>query len=380
MTGTGACVIGVGMTPFRKQPEVAPELLARSAARAAIADAGVPLNGIQAAFVGTVWGESGSGQRILKDIGLVGIPIVNVENMCASGSSAFLMATTWIQAGRCDVALVLGVESMSRSISGPIQLDPSDVIGAAGVTAPSVYALLARWHMDTYGTTIEQIASVTVQSRRNASHNERAIFQNPLSLEEVLDSRLVADPIRLYMACPNADGAAAAVVVSERVARQYTARPIRVLAGGLRAGRTGDRLSIPGSIATQLAAEVYEQAGVGPEDVDVAEVHDAFAPAEIVAIERLGFCRPGEGGPFIMSGRGAIEGGEVSINPSGGYLSRGHPAGATGVAQIAELTWQLRGEAGGRQVANARIGVAHSQGGNVLELETNACAIHVLAR
>lgn len=234
---------------------------------------------------------------------------------------------------------------------------------------PTYFAQIARRHMHDFGTTPEQLALVAVKNRRNACFNPRAQYRKEVTVEEVLNAPLVVDPLTLLSCCPTGDGAAAAILCSAEVAAQYTTQPVRVRAASLKSGEYQKRREITSLGGTVRASrEAYERAGIGPEDLDVAEVHDCFTPAEILHYEDLGLCTKGEGGPFIASGATQI-GGKIPVNPSGGLISKGHPLGATGIAQIAEIVWQLRGQAGERQVAGAKVGLAHCAGGFQESLE-----------
>lgn len=373
-------VAGVGMTEFGRFPGRTPASLAQEAVRAALVDAGVDPKAVQAAFCGTVFAGPGAGQRALKDLGLVGLPIVNVENACASSSSAVMEGSAWIRAGMAEVVLCVGVESLTRN-AGALGPDEDDLFGSMGVVWPAVYGLKARRHMTEYGITAEQLALVAVKNRRHAALNPRAQFRTPITVEEVLASRPICEPLTLLQCCPPSDGASAIVLMTEERARRADTggRPMVRLAGSaMRSGRFADQAEKGENVTVLTARLAYERAGVGPGDVDACEVHDAFTIGEILHYEALGFCEAGEGGRYVETGKSGLGGGGVVVNPGGGLLSRGHPLGATGGAQLAELTWQLRGEAGDRQVAGARVAVAHTMGGTVYELESNVCAVHVL--
>lgn len=369
-------VLGVGLTRFTKAPDRSIEDMGHEAILAAMADAGVERAHIGGAVCGTGRAGPGAGQRVLRDLGMTGIPIVNVENACASGSTAVREAFAWIQAGFADVVLALGVESVSGE-SGPLILG-KDIYWGSGLIMPAIYAMIAKRHMALHGTTREQFAKVAVKSHANAMLNPYAHFHKPVTVEEVLNSPTISDPITLYQCCPNTDGAGAAIIASAAAARRFTADPIKIAGSALASGRLANRAGHEVELTRRAAAAAYEMAGVGPDDVDVAECHDAFAPGELVCYEELGFCPQGDGGAYIDAGRSEIGGEGVAVNPSGGLLSRGHPFGATGLAQIAELTWHLRGRAGDRQVEGARVAVSHTMGGSTFELEANACAVHVL--
>lgn len=373
-------VLGVGMTRFTKAPERSFEDLGHEAVLAALKDAGVDRSDVDAAFCGTLEAHPGIGQRLLKGLGMTGVPIVNVENACASGSTALREAFAWIRAGLSDIALAFGVERLSTSQKGLVNVGQKDHMWESGLVLPAIYALNAKRHMELYGTTEEQFAKVSVKSHANAMHNPYAHFHKPVTVQEVLESRLIADPITIYQCCPSTDGAAAVVLASGAAAKRFATGPVRIVGSALGSGKLNTRAGVQAELTARTARAAYEMAGVEPGDVDVAELHDAFAPGEILYYEELGFCGAGEGGAYIDAGRSEIGGDGVAVNPSGGLLSRGHPFGATGIAQVAELTWQLRGQAGSRQVEDARVGVAHTMGGTVFELEANACAVHVLAR
>ncbi len=363
-------IAGVGMTPFGKFPSRRFEELGLEAVQAAITDAGIPPGLIEAGYAGHArtgrvlgW-ESGVGQAVLWEAGITGIPIVGVANFCSSGGCAFREAWIAVAGGLVDCAIAIGIEQLSvRADKGqPFISDGIEIEGKLGFTPPAFFAMVAQRHMAAYGTTLEQMADVTVKNRRNAAANPRAQYRLPTTREEVLGSPTVAEPLTVMQCCPTGDGAAAAILVSDRLASNLPARKrIRVRAVQLVSGHYDPRRDITSFEATVRAAkQAYEQAGIGPEDVDVAEVHDCFSIAEIIHYEDLGFCQRGEGGRFVS--RAGIDG-KVAVNTSGGLLSKGHPLGATGLAQVAELAWQLRGEAGQRQVKEPKVGLAHVVGG-----------------
>lgn len=386
-----AIIAGVGMTRFMKYPDKGLKQLGAEAAQAAIADAGLDLTAIEAAYVGNcaaglVTGqESIRGQVILSTIGMGKIPIINVENACASGSTALIQACAMVTAGIYDTVLALGVEKLTHpdkmrsfaAFAGAMDVDelqemieslskaaPADEGGGAGQSRSmfmDVYAMAARAHMAAYGTTKAQFAAVAAKNSFHGSLNARAQFRDALTVEQVLNDRLIVEPLTRSMCSPIGDGAAAAVVVSERRARALgIAKPVRVVTSVMHSG-WNHRDDEPDTV--QLCArEAYEEAGLGPEDLDVIELHDASAPAEIIEYEQLGLCAPGDGGPFVESGATRL-GGRLPVNTSGGLLRKGHPVGATGLAQIVELTEQLQGRAGKRQVEGARIGLAQNGGG-----------------
>ncbi|WP_433411938.1 lipid-transfer protein [Microtetraspora malaysiensis] len=377
-------VIGVGMTKFEKietREWEYPDMVGE-AVGAALADAGVGYEAVERAAVGYVFGTSTAGQRALYDVGLTGIPIVNVNNNCATGSSALMLAREWVQAGLADVALAVGFEKMTRDALNPSGAMPKvttvdrhlEVLvstygwAAAPMTA-QFFGNAAREHMDRHGTTAAQIASVAVKNHRHSVHNPYAQFQRAYTLEQVLGDKPIHEPLTRSQCSPTSDGAAAAVVVGERYVREHglEGRAVEILAQAMttdteEAFATRSHIDVVGAPMTRAAArQVFARSGLGIGDVDVIELHDCFSINEILTYEALGMCPEGEGGTLAESGA-TTYGGRWVVNPSGGLISKGHPLGATGLAQCAELTWQLRGEAGTRQVDGARIGLQHNLG------------------
>jgi benzoylsuccinyl-CoA thiolase BbsB subunit len=374
---SGVRIAGAGMTPFGRLADVSADELAQRAALAALDDAGIAPGAVDSAFFGHVFAGRVAGQRVLRRIGIEGRPVMNVENACASGATALRLALLEVATGRADVALAVGFDKLTALGRGVIPPDPHDLEGALGRTNPATYALMAKRHMAEYGTTAEQLALVAVKARAAGAHNPRAQVRAAVTVEEVLSARMIADPLTRWQCCPTGDGAAAVVVTA---ADRSHARSVRVLASALRGGTRrprGDRM-VNHPVTTLTAQDAYRQAGIGPEDVDMAEVHDAFTIAELVHTEDLGFCKPGEGGKYLQSGATAPDG-ERPVNPGGGLLARGHPLGATGLAQVVELVAQLRGEAGAQQAGRPRIALAQCEGGVVYGLDAGLCAIHILA-
>jgi benzoylsuccinyl-CoA thiolase BbsB subunit len=377
----GVSVIGVGMVPFGKYPERRLSDIGWPAVKAAIKDAGLSGKQIQAAYCGTALGGMMSGQRVLGRIGLTGIPISNVENACSSSSSAFRQGVLAVQTGEYDVVLIVGVEKLSKFGGGTLPLEEEDWEVSQGLSMPALYAMRAQRYMHDFGLTREQLAMVSVKNRRHGALNPDAQMRKPVTLEEVLSSRPIADPFTLLQCCPTGDGAAAAVLCATSIAKQFRSNPVQVIASDVTSGKymTGFRDMTTPEITVRGAAEAYEQASLGPKDIDVAEVHDAFSIAELLYYEAFGFCEHGEAGRFIESGASSF-GGQIVVNPSGGLLAKGHPIGATGVAQIVEIVRQLRGEAGQRQVENAKVGLSHATGGGVSGFDHGACSIHIFSR
>jgi acetyl-CoA acetyltransferase len=366
-------VAGVGMTPFGKFRNSTLASLGRTAGREALADAGVEPGDIEMIACGSARSgilharESGVAQLIGWDLGIEGVAVYNEKAFCASGAVAFNLAHMALTSGAHDVALVVGVEKMSsRDGAGrPLTSDGMVLEGEQGFTPPAYYAMAARRHMDVYGTTREQIALVAVKNRTAAQRNPKAQYRDPITLDDVLGSKEVVSPLHLLDCCPTGDGAAAAVLVNEAGAERLGVEPrIRVAASVIGSGyyRGQDRDMTSFSLDKSTSRKAYDIADIGAADIDVAEVHDSFSIAEIIHYEDLGFCERGTGGKFVESGVTSLTG-RIPVNTGGGLLNRGHPLGATGVAQIVELCDQLRGRSGARQVAGAKTALAHISGG-----------------
>ncbi len=370
-----AAIHGVGTSRFAKQPQRgAPELVAE-AVREALADAGGG-QPVEAAFVGTCFGEPGIAPRSLHRLGIVDLPIVTVENACASGTTAFHLAAEAVASGRYGRVLALGVETMTGYFDGAIIPEATDVEGAAGMALPSLYAMSASRYLANGWVTPEQMAQVSVKNHGHAVANPRAQYGGEVTVEEVLASRPIADPLTLLQCCPISDAAAAVVVGAPTGGgREVAIQACELGSGGLWDHRTDHAWGF--ELIGSVARRAYQAAGIGIEDVDVLEVHDAFTIGEIVTTEALGLAAEGGGGELLDSGRTAL-GGAQPVNPSGGLLSRGHPLGATGTAQVAEIVWQLRGEAGGRQVPGARVGLVETMGGGASGVDGNAAVVAVL--
>jgi acetyl-CoA C-acetyltransferase len=367
-------VIGVGVTKFGKHERSSAELFAE-AARDAVLDAGIEPKAVQALYYGNVTGGEAERQLHMGPLaasllGLPTIPTTRFENACATSHAAFRHAVMEVGAGVSDVVLVGGAE---RILHVPTEnateyfayCSDASFEQPTGLTFPGVFALIARAHMDKYGTTEAQMAHVAVKNHRHGVHNPKAQFRKEITTETVLKSAYVADPLKLFDCCPFTDGGAAVILASEEVARRHRL-PVWVLASEAASDTMfiHDKRDLARVTATErAAAAAYRQAGRGPQDLDVVELHDCFTIAEIVATEGLGLFEPGMGGPAAEKGWTAI-GGKTPVNPSGGLKSKGHPIGATGAAQIAEIVTQLRGDAGARQVAGARTGLTHTLGGN----------------
>ena len=374
-------IIGAGMVPFGKYPERTLAEIAWPAVKAAIEDSNVPKKNIQAAYCGTALGGMMSGQRILKTLGITGLPIVNIENACSSSSTAFREAWISVAAGIYDVVVVIGAEKLTKFGGGTLPLEKEDFEVAHGLVMPALYAMRAQRYMYEYGLTENHLAKVSVKARAHGKHNSDAQMREETTVEAVKNSRLVADPLRLFHCCPSGDGAAAVVICAADKLAHYGGIPIRVIGSEINSGKymTGFRDMTSPEITIRGAAQLYEEAGIGPPDIDLAEVHDAFSIAELLYYEALGFCSKGEAGSMIDHGETSV-GGKIPVNPSGGLLSKGHPIGATGVAQIVEVVRQLRGHCGNRQVEGAKVGMTHCTGGGISGFDHGVCSIHLFAR
>lgn len=376
----GPIVAGVGMTPF-----VSPSLgrpytdLAGEAIRAALTDAGISYGQVQQVFAGYVYGDSTSGQRAVYSTGMTGIPIFNVNNNCATGSTALYLARQAVEAGAADCVLVVGFEQMRRGAiaeqygdrPGPleqfVELVDRRYPGEEGPLALKLFGGAARDYAQRYGTPSEIFAAITVKSRLHAAENPLALFRDPVTLDEVLSSPRLFDPLTRLQCCPPTCGGAAAVIVSEKFARRNgLSGSIRIKAQSMTtdvpSSFDGDMVQAVGAGMTAAAArEVYESSGVDPRDIPVVELHDCFTCNEVISYEALGLVEEG-GAEKMIRDRDNTYGGRCVTNPSGGLLSKGHPLGATGLAQCYELVQQLRGQSGSRQVSGARLALAHNIG------------------
>jgi len=375
-------VVGVGMTRFGKHPDSDSTDLGAAAFLEAIQDAGIDPRVIESAYVGHVFQGMVTGQRILAQVGLAGLPLANVENACSSGATAIREASLAIRAGENDVVVAIGTEHLTSKFSGALTPDPSDPEAAVGATMPGVYAMRATRYMNDFGMTREQLALIPVKNKANAARNPLAHFRKEITVEDVLQSRPIADPLRLHDCSPVTDGAAAVILMNDKAAKKYAnGRGVRLAASTLRSGSVDVEPTTmtfePLTWAT--AQEAYEKAGIGPDEVDFAEVHDCFSIAEVLRVEGLGLFESGSYPWAVERGEADING-RLPINPSGGLLGKGHPLGGTGVAQVVELVRQLRGEAGDRQIEGAKVGLAHCRGGKAVGIEGAACTVQILMR
>jgi sterol carrier protein 2 len=374
-------VIGVGMVPFAK-PGKSEEynVMAAKAGRAALEDAKVPFNEIEQAFAGYVFGDSTCGQRAVYEIGLTGIPVFNVNNNCSTGSSALMLGAQAIAGGVAECVLVVGFEQMQKGALGakwddrtnPMDKHANLMNEVQGFTqappAAQMFGGAGREYRWKYGTKRETFAKISAKARQHASKNPYALFKEVLSVEEIMASEEVFDPLTRYQCCPPTCGAAAAVLCSDEFAKKHGIdRPVYIVAQTMTTDfpstfEEKSMIKMVGyDMAKAAANKIYEKAGIGPEDIDVVELHDCFTANELLTYEALGLCKEGEAEKFIWDGDNTY-GGKFVTNPSGGLLSKGHPLGATGLAQCTELVWHLRGTAGERQVPDAKIALQHNLG------------------
>jgi acetyl-CoA acetyltransferase len=378
---TGLYLSGVAMTKFGRYGGSMQDL-AQEAVLKAIADAGIELSVIQAVYCANVYGGMVLGQVLLRDLGMGGLPLYNVENACASGATAVHLASHALRAGAYQTVLVFGVEQLTALGGGAIPLQrndyKTDCYASQGMTLPAVYAMRATRYLHEHGFEPAVLGGIAVKNRSHGALNPYAQTRTEITLSEVMGSRMVADPLTLYQCCPSAVDGAAALVLSSRQA-STAPRRVTLLASAVQSGRREEGLDdiLEAEITARAVKLAYEEAGLGPGDVDVVELHDAFTIAELLYYEALGLCGKGEGPRLLADGVTAL-GGKTPVNPSGGLLAKGHPLGATGVAQMVELVWQLQGRAEGRQVEGARIGLAQCTGGGFAGVDHAASAVHVL--
>ena len=378
---TDAYVVGVDMIKFGRFPDKTVPQIGAEAAHLALDDSGLTIQDMEALYCGNLGQASGMvGQRILQEIGQTGIPVVNVSNACATGATAFREAWASVKAGLYDLVIAVGVEQMGKGLlggaGGSKGISKEGLLGSG--TMPSVFAEAGMEHARNYGTTFEQFAKVSVKNHHHSTMNPKAMYQIETPLETVMNAEMISYPNTKLMCSVNVDGSAAAIIASEKKAKELglMSRAVKIRASILTSDPWQERDLVMPDVNTctrRAAAAAYEMAGLGAEDIDLVELHDCFATAEILHYENLGLCDDGEAGRMIDDGEVAL-GGKVPVNMSGGLLSKGHPLGATGIANIYEVSTHLRGEAGQRQVEGARIGLTH-----VIGLGS-ACGIHILEK
>ncbi|MPY80525.1 MAG: lipid-transfer protein [Actinophytocola sp.] len=380
--GGGAYVAGVGMVPFATPKQADPfDVMSEGAITAALADAGIDYGRVQQVYAGYVFGDSTSGQLAAYRVGMTGIPVINVNNNCSTGSTALWLARQAVESGAADCVLAFGFEQMRPGALGAIWTDRpnpldrlNDIVGAergdyeSAPPAPRWFAIAADAYMEKYGAKPETFAAISVKARKHAANNPYAVFRDPVTLDDVLNSPTICGMLTKLQCAPPTCGAAAAVICSQDFARKHGLRANVLIRAQAMTSDTPDAMERDrqgwawASIVEDAARQVYEQAGVGPEDIPVVELHDCFTPNELLTYEELGLTPAGTAEKFIADGDNTY-GGRVVTNPSGGLLSKGHPLGATGMAQCAELTWQLRGQAGPRQVDGVKLALQHNVGG-----------------
>jgi sterol carrier protein 2 len=381
--GRKVFVIGVGMTKFEKPGSRQWDYqdMAREAGQKALADAGIPYAEVEQAAVGYCYGESTCGERAVYELGLSGIPVYNVNNNCSTGSTALFMAKQLVEGGLADCTLALGFEKMEKGSLGVKYTDRTNPMDkhfklmvelrgfAKAPPAPQMFGNAGREHMERYGTTAEQFAKIGWKNHKHSVNNPYSQFQDEYTLEQIQAAPMVYEPLTKLQCCPTSDGSGAAILASEEFVKKHgLERKAIEIAGQAMATDLPSSfeerscIKMVGFDMTRKAARrVYEQSGLGPENVDVVELHDCFSCNELITYEGLGLCPEGKGGEFVDSGANTY-GGKVVVNPSGGLISKGHPLGATGLAQCAELVWQLRGQAEKRQVRDAKVALQHNLG------------------
>jgi acetyl-CoA acetyltransferase len=372
-------ITGVGITDFGRFPELTEEAMAQSAILDALTDAGIAISGVQAFYCGNALGASLPGQRSLRELHTAGSAVYNVDNACSSGASALNLALQALKVGQYETVLVFGMDHLSSLGGGPLQLSQQDWNNKRGMIMPALYAMRAMRYMHEHRVESETLADISVKNRKHGVLNPIAKFAKLATREEVLASRPVAEPLTLLQCCPAVVDGAAALVLSTKPSNS-AAKPVRVLASVVQSGlfETSPVDMTQAEITARTARLAYEHAGVGPGDLSLLEVHDAFTISELLYYEALGLCDRGDAASFLASGASAL-GGRVPVNPSGGLLAKGHPPGATGVAQIVEVCEQLQGRAGARQVQGARLGLTQVTGGGIWGVDHAACSIHILS-
>jgi acetyl-CoA acetyltransferase len=381
--GRKVYVVGVGMTKFEKPGSKEWDYpdMAREAGTKALADAGLSITDVEQAAVGYCYGDSTCGERAFYELGHTGIPIYNVNNNCSTGSTALFMAKQFVEGGLADCAMALGFEKMEKGSLGVKYTDRTNPMDkhfklmvelrgfAKAPGAPQIFGNAGREHMEKYGTTAEQFAKIGWKNHKHSVNNPYSQFQDEYSLEDILAAPMVYEPLTKLQCCPTSDGAGAAVLASEDFVRKHGLEKRAIEIAGQAMATDFDSsfdeksmIKAIGFDMTKKAAEkVYQQSGLGPENVDVVELHDCFSCNELITYEALGLCPVGQGGKYVDEGAFTY-GGKLVVNPSGGLISKGHPLGATGLAQCSELVWQLRGEADKRQVKGARVALQHNLG------------------
>jgi acetyl-CoA acetyltransferase len=372
-------IVGVGITDFGRFPELTEEALAQSAILGALGDSGLHIRDIEAFYCGNAIGASLPGQRALRELHTGGGAVYNIDNACSSGATAVNAALSALRSGQYETVLVFGMDQLSSLGGGPLPLSRNDWNNKRGMIMPALYAMRATRYMHEHGMEVSTLADIAVKNRQHGLLNPIATFCKATTREEVLASRQIAEPLTLLQCCPAVVDGAAAVVLSTKPSKGAAA-PVRVLASVVQSGLfgTGPEDMIEAEITARTARMAYEQAGVGPQDLSLIECHDAFTISELLYYEALGLCERGEASQLLASGATML-GGRIPVNPSGGLIAKGHPPGATGVAQIVEVCEHLQGRAGKRQVKGARLGLTQVTGGGIWGVDHAACSIHILS-
>ncbi len=372
-------IVGVGITDFGRFPDLTEEALAQSAILDALSDSGLQIGDIEAFYCGNAIGASLPGQRSLRELHTGGGAVYNIDNACSSGATAVNAALSALRSGQYETVLVFGMDQLSSLGGGPLPLSRNDWNNKRGMIMPALYAMRATRYMHEHGMEVSTLADIAVKNRQHGLLNPIATFCKATTREEVLASRQIAEPLTLLQCCPAVVDGAAAVVLSTKPSKGLAA-PVRVLASVVQSGlfETGREDMIEAEITARTARMAYEQAGVGPQDLSLIECHDAFTISELLYYEALGLCERGEAPQLLASGATTL-GGRIPVNPSGGLIAKGHPPGATGVAQIVEVCEHLQGRAGKRQVEGARLGLTQVTGGGIWGVDHAACSIHILS-
>lgn len=376
-------VLGIGQTVFGKFPQMTPIQLGIQAAKAAIQDARIDTRKIEVAYGGRSYDDTQTAENILRYVGIAGIPMYNTENACTTGATVVNQLWKDIACGIHDIGIVVTCESMTTSSKAGrlVGAAEGDLNGTLGLTMPGYFALIAYRLMEERGAKLEDLAYISIKNHRNACMNPYAMYRKELTFEEIMNAKMICDPLTSLLCCPVTDGAASIILCTGEIARRYTAKPVKLASSLVLSApyEAWDYNLIDNPLVTELANRTYESAGVGPEDLDLIELHEAFAPEEITAVSCLGLCKTGEEVSYIRSGASEI-GGKCPINPSGGLLSLGHPLGASGARVVCEVAQHLRGTAGYRQVKGAKVGMAEMIGGYLTGLGPSIAGINLLTK
>lgn len=372
-------ITGIGISNFGRFPKLNEEALAQAAILEALDDAGIKIHEVEAFYCGNAVGGSLPGQRTLRELHTLGQPVFNIDNACSSSATALNLALHALKSGEFETVVVFGMDQLSNLGGGALPLNQRDWNNRRGMVMPALYAMRAKRYMEDYDVPDFVLADVSVKNRRHGALNPIATFCKLVTREEVLTSRPIADPLTLLQCCPAVVDGAAAVVLTTR-ASKGRAKPVQILASIVQSGffEPGIVDMTEAEITSRAAQMAYEAAGVGPQDLCLIELHDAFTISELLYYEALGLCARGEAQHLLTSGATAL-GGRIPVNPSGGLIAKGHPPGATGLAQIVEICEQIQKRAGKRQVPNARIGLSQVTGGGISGVDHAACSIHILS-